>query len=241
MKSVSKKTSPDIEKYVSDLLKKKNKDYLTITQIRDSLPAVLLKQFGIVKKKSGTGDFLKKLKPYLGSNIWEYKGAKSAYLGFNMPNEKLILNKIRQNPKISPKNLARNLPMSKKEFISNLNKLLKTGAVVCTFNEAYSVALNIPSRTEPAKSETNHSDDRSAFRAACNEISKGKGLVRIHRIRESLNWPKERFDITLKDLMSDYTIELHGGDPSIMTEQEIKDSHTDENGVLYINMTWWGE
>jgi hypothetical protein len=43
------------------------------------------------------------------------------------------------------------------------------------------------------------------------------------------------------ELMADYTIELHGGDPSIMTEQEIRDSYTDENGLLYINLTWWGE
>ncbi|MCP4108719.1 MAG: hypothetical protein GY749_24760 [Desulfobacteraceae bacterium] len=239
MKLIDKKPSPDIEKHVSDLLKKKNRDYLTITQVRDSLPAVLLKQFGIVKKKSGAGDFLKKLKPYLGTDIWEYKGSKSAYLGFNMPKEKLILNRIRQNPGISPKNLARNLPMSKKDFISNLNKLLETGAVVCTFSETYSAALNIFCKTEPtAKPGKN---DRSSFRTAYNKISRGNGIIRIHRIREFLNWSKERFDITLKDLMSDYTIELHGGDPSIMTEQEIKDSYTDENGVLYINMTWWGE
>lgn len=238
---MKKNTDSDIEKMVSDLLKKKKKDYLTVTQIRDGLPALLLKHFGIVKKKSGATDVLKKLKPYLGSTIWEYRGARTAYIGFNMPTEKLILNKIRQSPGLSPKNLAKNLPVSKKDFISNLNKLLEAGTVVCTFNESYSVVLNISGRTELAMPETGHPDARLAFRTAYNEISKGNGLVRIHRIRESLGWPEGRFDSVLKDLMSDYTIELHGGDPSTLTEQEIKDSYTDENGVLYINVTWWGE
>lgn len=82
---------------------------------------------------------------------------------------------------------------------------------------------------------------RAAFKAAYNKVGKGQNFVRIHRIREYLNWDREHFDNTLKELMADYTIELHGGDPSIMTEKEIKNSFTDEHGVLYINLTWWGE
>ncbi|MCI0526980.1 MAG: hypothetical protein L0Y56_05930, partial [Nitrospira sp.] len=71
-------------------------------------------------------------------------------------------------------------------------------------------------------------------------VGKGRGFVRIHRIRELLNWTRERFDRVLMDLMADYIIELHGGDPSILTEQEIRNSFMDENGMLYITLTWRG-
>lgn len=82
---------------------------------------------------------------------------------------------------------------------------------------------------------------RTVFKTAYDKVGRGQSIVRIHRIREYLNWPGERFDLMLVSLMADYTIELHGGDPSIMTEKEIRDSFTDENGVLYINLTWWGK
>lgn len=233
---------PIVQKQIADLLKKRKKDYLTVTQIKNGLSAALLRQMGLAKHKSGVGDVLKHLKPHLGTGISAYKGPRSVYIGFNMSLEDVILNKIRQTPGMSPKNLARNLPMVKKDFIANLNKLLDRGTVVCTFSENHTPRLKISCKIGGQTTlEECPTDGRSAFKAACEKVAKGQKFVRIHRVREYLNWPGERFDRMLMHLMADYTIELHGGDPSIMTENEIKASFVDENGLLYINLTWWGK
>jgi len=242
------KEAPNIEEQISILLKKKNKDYLTITQIRNSLAASVLKHLGITKQRSSAGEVLKKLKPYIGNCMWEYRGSKTVYIGFRKSSEDIILNKIREQPGISSKNLCKDLPMPRKDFISTLNKLLESGKIVCTLNEENIIFLKISDFPVAAQNQgmkrkirKNDSDDTAIFKAAYESVRNGGGVVRIHRIREYLNWSKEQFDKTLKRLMADYTIELHGGDPSIMTEKEIKNSFTDENGLLYINLTWWGE
>lgn len=81
---------------------------------------------------------------------------------------------------------------------------------------------------------------RKAFRAAYDKIGNGRGFVRIHKIREQLNWSREQFEKVLKSLIHDLTIELHGGDPSIMSEQEIDDSYIDpRTNFLFITLTFW--
>jgi len=232
---------PDVETKITEMLKKKRKIFLTVTEIRNNLPATLLKHIGLLKKTAPTTEVLKKLRPYLG-NMWEYKGPRSTYIGYSMSPEDIIENEIKRNPGISPKILAKNMPMKKKDFVSGLNKLLETGAIACTFNELLTPCLKICAKVGAQISlEERPVNGRVAFKDAYNRIGKGRGFVRIHRIREDLNWSRERFDHILLDLMSDYTIELHGGDPTTLSEQEITDSFTDENGLLYINVTWWGE
>ena len=58
--------------------------------------------------------------------------------------------------------------------------------------------------------------------------------------RDALPWPRERFDGVLRALLADYTVELHGGDPSVMTEEELRHSFTDADGTLYIALSWRG-
>lgn len=232
----------DIEKKISELLKKRKKDYLTVTQIRNGLSSKVLRQLGLIKKRARAGEVLRNLRPYLGQHMLAYKGAKSSYIGFKMTPEDILLGKIRQHPGISPRNLFRNLPMSRKEFIAALNALLAKSAVCCTFSEDYRPGLRLPGtirrRTDPDNALKN---GRAAFKLAYDCVGRGQCFVRIHRVREHLDWPGDRFDNLLRELMADYTIELHGGDPSTLTEKEIRNSFTDENGLLYINLTWWGE
>ena len=45
--------------------------------------------------------------------------------------------------------------------------------------------------------------------------------------------------MVLRALLADYTVELHGGDPSVMTEEELRRSFT-ADGTLYIALSWRG-
>ncbi len=233
---------PDIEMQISDLLKKKKRNYLTALQLRNSLSAAVLKHLGLARTSSRPSDILNRLKPYLGNAVAEYRGSRSVYIGFAMSLKDMIKDKIRKNPGISSKNLAKDLPMAKKDFIANLNRLLESGDVICTFNENCIPCLKLSARIGAQISFDEPSvNGRSALEAAYRTVGKGQKFVRIHRIREYLNWPRKQFDETLKSLMADYTIELHGGDPSAMSDKEIKGSFAGDDGLLYINLTWWGD
>ncbi len=248
-----------MEKRIADILRSKNKSFLTVSQVKTAIPAEMLRQSGISKKNARPSDVLKMLESCMGEHLCLYKGPRSSYVGFRMSPDQMIFEKITKNPGISPKNLFRQLPVMKGEYIPALNRLLSGGTVVCGFSENWGTTLICKPETgeshsamfpaedagnqitaEKAKDAKNE-NDRSAFRAAYNHMGKGRGFVRIHRIREYLGWPPDRFDHVLNALLADYTVEIHRGDPSILTEQEIRNSHTDENGTLYITLSWWGE
>ena len=100
------------------------------------------------------------------------------------------------------------------------------------------LASNPPaSGTAPASA----GDDCMAFHAAYSTIGQGRSFVRIHRLRDALPWPRERFERVLRGLLADYTVELHGGDPAVMTAEELHDSFTDADGTLYIALSWRGQ
>jgi hypothetical protein len=157
-----------------------------------------------------------------------------------MPAEEFILCKIRQKPGLSSKQLGMQLPMAKKSYLTALNGLLKTGAVVCTLKENHTPCLNVADTYLPQPKEA-PGDDRAALKAAYDEVGQGRSFVRIHRLREYLQWPRQRFDQVLRNLMAAYTVELHGGDPSLLTETDIRNSFLDEHGMLYITLSWRGE
>lgn len=232
---------PHIEKEILEFLTRKEKDYATVKQIVDGISTASRRQLGLAKKLTVT-DIVNKLTPYLGESLQVYKGARSTYIGYKQSWEEMILNALEQKPGLSSKQLARNLPMLKKIYLTALNGLLESGSIICTFKENYTDSLKISHKTpilvEPKKELI---DDRMAFKQAYDQVGKGRSFIRIHRIREYLNWPRERFDRVLTELMMDYTIELHGGDPSTMTETEIKNSFVDENGMLYVTLSWRGE
>jgi len=81
--------------------------------------------------------------------------------------------------------------------------------------------------------------DREEFRYWVNLLPGEGSFVRIYRIRRKLNWSREKFDRVLTALMADYAVEVHRGDPSILTQEEIEDSYSDENGNLYITLSWY--
>src|SRR5262249_3500594 len=148
---------------------------------------------------------------------------------------------VHKSPGSPPNHLGLGLPLSKRNYITALNNLLGAGTVVCTFKDNHMPMLHISSHA-PAQgtSQASTEDDRLAFHTAYNAVGHGRSFVRIHRLRDALSWPHERFDGVLRVLLADYTVELHGGDPSVMTEEELRHSFTDTDGTLYIALSWRG-
>lgn len=231
---MNNKETQAIEAEILGILQRSGKDYLTASQITGSLSSDLKRRIGL-SGKPNKATVLKQLKPYLGERLKIYKNARYTYIGKSIPLTEIVFNYINMNPNLSPRQAAQKLPAVKSEVVEALNQLIEAGNILSTFK-------NTPDCTPSLKTARAYylppSDDPSVFKAAYEAVGGGKSFVRIHRVRDYLNWPRERFDAVLKDLMSNDTIELHGGDPSIMSEKEIRGSYMDENNILYLTLTW---
>ena len=226
----------DIER----ILHKRGKDYLTVRQISASLSRCVRQQLSLTTCHA-TADMLKKLTPWLGESLQVYHGPTSIYIGQKRSPAELILQRVQQHPGISPKQLGLGLPLSKRHYITALNNLLSTGTVVCTFKDNLMPMLRLSSHAPvQGTAQASTEDDHLVFHTAYNTVGHGRSFVRIHRLRDALAWPRARFDGVLRALLADYTVELHGGDPSVMTEEELRHSFTDADGTLYIALSWRG-
>jgi len=229
---------PDIEKEISELMRMKNKDYLTVNQVRGGLSSGSRKHLGL-KATAKTGDILKALRPYLKNVLQEYQGPRYKYIGFRMSGEEILIRKIRQSPGISSKQLRKDVPIINRKVVETLNTLFRTGRVAFRLRERDHVPLlEISDKAEFTAASADTGDDIASFKAAYEKVGQGRRLVYIHQIREHLNWQRERFDRVLRELRSNYTIQLQGGDPSVMTEEEIRNSFADERGNLHISLSW---
>lgn len=213
------------------VLDRRGNDFLTLSQFLQAAGARLRNALGVKKGMKGR-EALPQLQPHLHAGLRTYTRGASIFICKDLPPAQIILKRFKEQQKLSPKALARHLPFGKADFIDVLNCLLRDGLVACTFNADYHPALQL------ARGASAFQDERTAFKAAYDAVSPGARYIRIHRVRQHLNWPRERFDQVLRELSTDYIIALHGGDPSIMTEQEIKDSYMDENNLLCITLTW---
>jgi hypothetical protein len=231
----------DVEQLVLALLQKQGKDYLTVKQVVAGLPSAPRKRLGLTTSQPVTA-LLRQLTPHLGPRLQVYKGSRSSYIGRNLSPEELIVGCIRQRPGVSSKQLGTQLPLMKKSYLTALNALLKTGSVVCTLRDNHTPCLMIADASAPLPEPTSveSENDRVAFKVVYDEIGQGSDFVRIHRLREALEWPRERFERVLMDLMGDYTVELHGGDPSLLTATDLRNSYTDRHGTLFITLSWRG-
>jgi len=240
----------DVEQLVLALLQKQGKDYLTVKQVVAGLPSAPRKRLGLTTSQP-VAALLRQLTPHLGQRLHVYKGSRSSYIGRNLSPEELIVGRIRQRPGISSKQLGTQLPLMKKPYLTALNALLKTGAVVCTLRDNHTPCLMLVDAQVPlpetASVESVESvasvasgDDRLAFKAVYDEVGQGSDFVRIHRLREALEWTRARFERVLMDLRGDYTVELHGGDPSLLTATDLHNSYMDEHGTLFITLSWRG-
>jgi len=232
---------PDLAQDIIRVLHKRGKDYLPVRQIVLSLQTRVRQQLGLTKSHS-TAEILKRLTPGLGESLQVYHGPRSVYIGQKQSPAEFILHRVQRSPGLSPKQLGLGLPLAKRSYIATLNALLEAGTLVCTFKGNHLPMLHV-SRQPPAPDLTpaRSGTERAALQAAYHEVGHGRSFVRIHRLRHALAWPRERFDRVLQALAADYTVELHGGDPSVLTEEELRHSFTAADGTLYIALTWRGQ
>ena len=82
---------------------------------------------------------------------------------------------------------------------------------------------------------------REEFESTFVALEEGScGFVRICDLRRRLGWPREVFDDMLRRLRDEEVVQLHAGDVTLMTPEQVEDGFVDENGFRMGTMTWTG-
>ena len=80
-------------------------------------------------------------------------------------------------------------------------------------------------------------EPQNAFLAAARDLAKKREFIRICDLRARLGWARTDFDTMLGTLSDSGTIQLHAGDVTKQTPQEVDDGYIDDNGYRMGNIT----
>ena len=246
----------EIAQALYELLKKSGKDFLPLSAVKDKMGADLRKSLGI-KKSLSPSSVKTRLEPCLGETLEILKGGRSLYLAIRRAPEEWVLMCLSPNAARGTGALSRLLPIFSKAGLAGvLNGLLRDGRVAASLNEKCEVRLTAsfnagvvpPAPPEnstgcgPVNSGRPETDEerREAFHSTFKELDRGRIFVRICDLRRRLGWKREDFDSLLRRLRDEELIQLHSGDATMMTPQEVEDGFVDENGFRMGTVTWHG-
>ncbi|MBF0451790.1 MAG: hypothetical protein HQK75_13890, partial [Candidatus Magnetomorum sp.] len=154
----------------------------------------------------------------------------------------LILNAIGKKPQSSAQ-LKNYFPIPNNRLVDILTQLVSSGKICVELTPKHTLKLSLNKTFQESQilnhvQENQNDDDRTLMKRAYQDVCNGRIYVRIHEVRDYLKWSRDRFDRTLESLAGDFVIQLHYGDPSILTENELKNSYMDDEGEICITLTW---
>jgi hypothetical protein len=78
---------------------------------------------------------------------------------------------------------------------------------------------------------------RQQFQNAYHRLNTRHGWVPIHRLRQLMPWPRERFDTMVEALRADQQVDLERAEPDDMSEQA-RQACYEVHGQLYSRLRW---
>jgi hypothetical protein len=151
----------------------------------------------------------------------------------------MIIWQLKKTPNKSSKALKLLLPMNLDSYIETISELLQENVVGCSRltkeHFAGGVTLIGESKTSLPSSPK---EIKKQFKDAYDIAGGGRPYVYIHKIRKQLNWADSDFDTVLQEFAKQQILELQGGNPAILSKQDIEQSFYDKMGYLRITVTW---
>ncbi len=237
-----------VNEAIKSVFEKSKSLVLIATSLRDRLPVEIRKQLEIHTKKMAQKDIVDQLRPFFGDTFREFTKGRRKYIGPNISNEELIVEKLKRAPAISSKKLKNSLPLKPGEYLDAVNNLFNKGVIRCNGIYKDHVVASIElvqhafdrtdTRFESFVDPESHEERLKQFKETYLSIGGGRPYVYIHKIRKQLGWKSELFDQTLEDLAKRKIIVLQGGDPNHLSENEVKASYKDRFGYLRLTVSW---
>ena len=219
---------------INAILDKEQRPFIAITKLLEKLGVEARKELGINKNNSAS-KIVQTIKDFSDDEFMFLKKGRSNYILKPCMPEDLILAEMSSVKGKSLKNIARPMPITKKDCSKIFNSLLEEGRIKISITESLDTRFFLTDSEHEFNSEYTVEEFRKAFNANDN----GRYFVRICDIRNTLNWPKEIFDNMLKDLRDKGIIQLHAAESASMTSKEIEDSFVDENNFRMGTVTWY--
>lgn len=251
---------PDV---ISEIFRENKKTFMTLKQTVFHMPAQAKRNAGIFGL-TNAAEMQRIIAPLLDNRYVFYRRGTFIYILEPKPHEEFVLDAIKKRPQ-TPKNIARFVPFTKKECSLLIAELINQGKLIIKVDEDLQVRIYIndnerrsptadankaevppESDRRPEKSEPSAENKRYAeytvenFRNAFHSLDNGRVFVKIPDLRKTLGWPRNIFDSALIQLRDAKLVQLHTGDISLMTPEEIKDCFIDENNFRMGTVTWHG-
>ena len=234
-----------------EILEGNGKGFMSLSAVKAKMKAPLRRQLGITDKMTGPSIKMK-LEPYLGEELEVWKGDRISYLVIRADPKELVFQSVAAKPGKTPGILLSGMPFTRQNFLTYINELLKEGRLLANVaykSKAYTMSLSVVEGTGRAPQGFDaeatptpaFADRRGEFRAAFDDLDRGKIFVRICELRRKLGWPREDFDEQLRRLRDEEVIQLHTGDVTSMTPEDVRDCFIDENGFRMGTVTWHGK
>ena len=245
---------PDI---VAEIFKKHSRTFMTLKQLVFNMNTQTKRDLGILYLTSAV-EIQKIIEPLIDNKyIFHRKGTMIYILEPKKPEEYILALLSRNNGK-GPKAIGRSVPFTKKECSRILTELAQAGKINVILDSALETRVYLREAVSKAESVTTAPEEKPVakatptptpksneytidnFRAAFDALDKGRIFVRICDLRRELGWPREVFDSALRQLRNAGIIQLHVGDASLMTPEDIRDCFIDENNFRMGTVTWHG-
>lgn len=215
---------------------------LSFAELKKRMDSQLLDYLGLTAK-SKNDDIKNAIEPHLVDYLEITKKGSS----FVILRKIDIVKHVAEYDGVSLEKLRNDTKLPENYIICKVNALLEKGRLSVRFvksGKAYKPHLYAVSSYEPeprkqaGAAELPRTVSEDEFRRAFRKHDSGNFFVRICDIRRELMWSRDDFDDMLRRLRDECVIQLHVGDVSMMSEDEVNDSFIDENGVRMGTVTW---
>lgn len=232
----------DVGRYLEAIMT--GKDFLPLSEVAKAMSKELCDHLGLSSSsgKKPTDTAIKKsLEPHMGAGMEIRKGGgKPLFLVRKDDPLEIVARHIAAGPGMSVKRAVDASPFAKVDTVAMINDLLRAGRVTPLLTEKIEVCL-FPAGLRGHAAAPAFVDRRAELRAAFDELDRGRIFVRICELRRKLGWPHEGFDEQLRRLRDEEIIQLHQGDITSMTPEDVRDCFIDENGYRMGTVTWHGK
>ena len=235
-----KRTVWDVAEELRKVLRANEKRFMTLPAVREKLSSQLRKHLGMTGRRLKAPSLKKILEPHLDDTLEIRTNGRYTYLVTVGDPGDLIADFIEKKPGKLAGGLAASLPFRKAEFLNLLNGLMKEGRLYAVLKEDYKARFFVSEEPGGRVGADTFDKRREQLHSAFRELDRGSTFVRICDLRRRMGWPREVFDDMLRRLRDDEVVQLHAGDVTLMTPEQVEDGFVDENGFRMGTMTWIG-
>ena len=241
---------PDV---IAEIFRENKKTFMPIKTAVLHMPVKVRRDAGIFGL-TNAAEIQKIITPMLDGKYVFHRRGTFIFILEPKAHEEFVLDALEKKPQ-TPKNIARFTPFSKKECSDIISGLVNQGRVILKIDDDLQARIyktdapktprqaSSPARSD--KPEVKGNKDYSEytvenFRKAFHSLDNGRVFVKISDLRKTLGWPRNIFDSALRQLRDARLIQLHAGDASLMTPEEVQDCFVDENNFRMGTVTWHG-